>query len=102
MESGKVMDLYQKEVFSIIQKIHDEEKGAILSAARAVADQVKKNRLVYVFGPGGHSNLAAMEVFFRAGMDKDGNLGTSMLVTSDKTLDENPQVAALSLHDFSF
>lgn len=31
-------------------------------------------------------------------VDKDGNLGTSMLVTSDKTLDENPQVAALSLH----
>ncbi len=31
-------------------------------------------------------------------VDKNGNLGTSMLVTSDKTLDENPQVAALSLH----
>lgn len=31
-------------------------------------------------------------------VDKDGSLGTSMLVTSDKTLDENPQVAALSLH----
>ncbi len=31
-------------------------------------------------------------------VDKDGNLGTSMLVTSDETLDENPQVAALSLH----
>lgn len=28
----------------------------------------------------------------------DGTLGTSMLVTSDETLDENPQVAALSLH----
>lgn len=31
-------------------------------------------------------------------VDKDGNLGTSMLVTSDDSLDENPQVAALSLH----
>lgn len=29
----------------------------------------------------------------------DGTLGTSMLVTSDKTLDENPQVAAGSLGD---
>ena len=28
----------------------------------------------------------------------DGSLDTSMLVTSDETLDENPQVAALSLH----
>lgn len=31
-------------------------------------------------------------------VDKNGSLGTSMLVTSDETLDENPQVAALSLH----
>ena len=31
-------------------------------------------------------------------VDANGDLGTSMLVTSDKTLDENPQVAALSLH----
>lgn len=32
-------------------------------------------------------------------VEKNGNLGTSMLVTSDKTLDENPQVAAGSLGD---
>ena len=32
-----------------------------------VADQVAQDKLIYVFGPGGHSNLAAMEVFFRAG-----------------------------------
>ncbi len=32
-------------------------------------------------------------------VDKNGNLGTSMLVTSDETLDENPQVAAGSLGD---
>ena len=32
-------------------------------------------------------------------VDANGDLGTSMLVTSDKTLDENPQVAAGSLGD---
>lgn len=32
-------------------------------------------------------------------VDKKGTLGTSMLVTSDETLDENPQVAAGSLGD---
>lgn len=32
-------------------------------------------------------------------VDKNGSLGTSMLVTSDETLDENPQVAAGSLGD---
>lgn len=67
MENGSVMDLYQNEVFAIIADIHDQEKANIVKAARIVADQVKKDKLIYVWGPGGHSNLAAMEVFFRAG-----------------------------------
>lgn len=67
METGSVMDLYREKVFGIITKIHEEEKERILIAARILAEQVKKDRLIYVFGPGGHSNLAAMEIFFRAG-----------------------------------
>lgn len=43
------------------------------------------------------SNGSGQEIGYTI-VDKNGNLGTSMLVTSDKTLDENPQVAALSLH----
>lgn len=67
MTEGSVMDLYYKEVLGIIGDIHENEKTHILAAARAVADQVKSDKLVYIWGPGGHSNLAAMEVFFRAG-----------------------------------
>ena len=67
MMSGLLMDRYRDEVFSIINDIHDNEKERILAAAEVVSAQVAKDRLVYVFGPGGHSNLAAMEVFFRAG-----------------------------------
>lgn len=67
MEPGKVMDLYYDEVIKIIDEIRSTERENILKAARIVADQVKNDRLIYVFGPGGHSNLAAMEVFFRAG-----------------------------------
>lgn len=67
MTEGSVMDLYYKEVTGIIDEIHRTEKTNILKAARMVAEQVKKDRLIYVFGPGGHSNLAAMEIFFRAG-----------------------------------
>ena len=67
MTEGTVMDLYYKEVIGIIDEIRSTERESILKAARIVADHVKKDRLVYVFGPGGHSNLAAMEVFFRAG-----------------------------------
>ncbi len=67
MKEGEVMDLYYKEVIGIIDEIRSTEKEHILQAAHMIADQVAQDKLVYVFGPGGHSNLAAMEVFFRAG-----------------------------------
>lgn len=67
METGSVMDLYHEKVFGIIDRIHSEEKERIIKAAHMVAEQVKKDHIIYVFGPGGHSNLAAMEIFFRAG-----------------------------------
>lgn len=67
MQEGNVMDLYYKQVVGIIDEIRATERENILQAARMIAHQVKSDKLVYVFGPGGHSNLAAMEVFFRAG-----------------------------------
>lgn len=67
LQQGSVMDMYYKEVMAIIDDIHTNEKERILQCARVIADQVEKDRLVYIWGPGGHSNLAAMEIFFRAG-----------------------------------
>lgn len=67
MQSGCVMDLYYKEVINIISEIHNNEKPRIIEAAKVISEQIKKDKLVYIWGPGGHSNLAAMEVFFRAG-----------------------------------
>ena len=67
MLQGSVMYAYYKDVIGIITDIHENEKERILQCARVVADQVKEDRLIHIWGPGGHSNLAAMEVFFRAG-----------------------------------
>ena len=67
MEEGRLTDLYFDEIIKIIEEIRKTEREQILKAARMVADQVKQDKKVFVFGPGGHSNLAAMEVFFRAG-----------------------------------
>lgn len=67
MKEGLLTDLYYDEIFKIIGEIRETERENILKAARMVADQVKQDKKVFVFGPGGHSNLAAMEVFFRAG-----------------------------------
>ncbi|MFC3798241.1 sugar isomerase domain-containing protein [Cohnella sp. GCM10012308] len=50
-----------------LNKLQEEEHAAVLLAARLVAEQVKADRIVYAYGPGGHSNLGAQEIFFRAG-----------------------------------
>lgn len=82
MQEGLIMDLYYDEVLKIISDIKNTQKENILKAARMVADQVKNDKLVYVFGPGGHSNLAAMEIFFRAG----GLLHVSAIIDQETML----------------
>lgn len=64
-------------------------QAAMLNDGTAIA--------VYTLDRTGASNGSGQEIGYTI-VDKDGNLGTSMLVTSDDSLDENPQVAALSLH----
>lgn len=58
---------YLAHVTELLHRIHDEEDAAIDAAAALVADQIADDRLVHVYGPGGHSNLGSQEVFFRAG-----------------------------------
>lgn len=53
---------------------------------------------VYTLDRTGAEDGSGQEIGYTI-VDKNGNLGTSMLVTSDETLDENPQVAAGSLGD---
>jgi uncharacterized phosphosugar-binding protein len=52
---------------ALMQRILVEERGALEQAAGKLADQIAADRLVHIYGPGGHSNLAAQEIFFRAG-----------------------------------
>jgi uncharacterized phosphosugar-binding protein len=58
---------YLESATALMREIHHEEAAALDRAADRVAAQIAADRLVHVFGPGGHSNLAAQEVFFRAG-----------------------------------
>jgi uncharacterized phosphosugar-binding protein len=66
-EPADITLTYLRTVTGLLERIHAEEHDSIGRAARAVAAQVRQDRLVHIFGPGGHSNLAAQEVFFRAG-----------------------------------
>lgn len=58
---------YLESAIAIMRRIQDEEGAALARAAERVAAQIAADRLVHVFGPGGHSNLATQEIFFRAG-----------------------------------
>lgn len=61
-----IIDRYYDAVIGHINELY-EEKDEIKKVARVLADHIKEDKLVYIWGPGGHSNLAAQEVFFRAG-----------------------------------
>ena len=54
-------------VVSHLKTLHDTMQPAIEQAAAIIAEQVKQDKLVYAYGPGGHSNLGSQEIFFRAG-----------------------------------
>jgi uncharacterized phosphosugar-binding protein len=52
---------------ALMRAILEAERDSLDRAAGRLADQIAVDRLVHVFGPRGHSNLAAQEIFFRAG-----------------------------------
>lgn len=58
---------YLDEVIVFMRQIQSDEKDNLDVSARLMAEHIAKDRLVHVFGPGGHSNLATQELFFRAG-----------------------------------
>ncbi|MDD3253189.1 MAG: SIS domain-containing protein [Lachnospiraceae bacterium] len=61
----KHVEFYNTVVEQMQHQFYDEE-DRIEEAARACAESVKKDRLIHVFGCG-HSQMFAMEVFYRAG-----------------------------------
>lgn len=67
IDADALCEDYFSAVQGLMRRILDEESEALDKAAEMLADQIAADRLVHVFGPGGHSNLATQEVFFRAG-----------------------------------
>ena len=58
---------YLFHITDLLQRIQAEGQRPVSEAALWLADQITDDRLVHIFGSGGHSNLASQEVFFRAG-----------------------------------
>jgi uncharacterized phosphosugar-binding protein len=58
---------YLERATALLARIVSEEGEAITRAGALIADRVAQDRLIYVIGPGGHSQIGAEEVFSRAG-----------------------------------
>lgn len=58
---------YLSKIKEHLDRIINEETTNIVSAAQILANRIKEDQPIFVYGPGGHSNLGTQEIFFRAG-----------------------------------
>ncbi|TYP53237.1 sugar isomerase domain-containing protein [Thermosediminibacter litoriperuensis] len=58
---------YYKIVNELLESILKDEKESIEKAAEVLAKAIMEDRLIHVVGTGGHSNMGAEELFWRAG-----------------------------------
>ena len=62
-----ILKTYLDIVTQYLKGIEQTQKDAVSKAAVIMADRIAADKPVFVFGPGGHSNLGTQEIFFRAG-----------------------------------
>ena len=60
------MSVYLEQIVGLLTRIEAEDANALSSASDAVAEVICRDGLVHVFGCG-HSHLAALDAFYRAG-----------------------------------
>jgi len=62
------LKLYYNTINERMQKILEEERENIETAAEVISESLKnEDNLLHIFGTGGHSTMSATEVFYRAG-----------------------------------
>jgi uncharacterized phosphosugar-binding protein len=62
-----VMKAYLDIVTGHLARLEKTQHEALVKAAQIMAGRIAADHPVFVFGPGGHSNLGTQEIFFRAG-----------------------------------
>jgi uncharacterized phosphosugar-binding protein len=66
MQHNKELESYRQAITGLLDKIAGNIE-AITKAARPIAEAIAHDDVVHVIGPGGHSNMAVEEAFWRAG-----------------------------------
>lgn len=61
-----IFEEYFRKITSVLNQITETQKDKILSAAEMVAETIKSDGIIYIFGCG-HSHLIALDCFYRAG-----------------------------------
>jgi len=64
---SKYTEFYRDTVVGLLREIEEKEGDSIDKAADLMAQAIKEDKLIHVIGPGGHSNIGAYELFYRAG-----------------------------------
>lgn len=59
--------LYLDKIKNGLDLIYEKQRDEFRECAQIIADQIANDKLLYVFGSGGHSNMMAEEMFHRAG-----------------------------------
>lgn len=63
---ANIVDRYLEKVREALERIRKEQTGNILAAGGIVADSIKNDGLMHLFGTG-HSHMVALEAYSRAG-----------------------------------
>lgn len=58
---------YLATAMALLERVRTEQADAIRAAATIMADAIADDRLIHVYGGGGHTTLVMGEMFFRAG-----------------------------------
>lgn len=62
-----IQEQYIKAACSRLEELQRTQAGQIKKAGALLAQAVREDRLIYLFGAGGHTSLAVGELFFRVG-----------------------------------
>lgn len=66
-ERMKSADSFRGHVDDALDMIMEQSGGAIEQAAQALADCIQRDAIIHIAAAGGHSQIPAMEFFYRAG-----------------------------------
>ena len=58
---------YYQAIIENLEKVNKTQGESITAAASLMADAIAEDRLIHVYGGGGHTTLPVGEMFFRAG-----------------------------------